>query len=97
MANKKKNFWYVLVLTNDGPVFVTGIKYVPHKYAEWQKDQKPLELDESVAKDLATGLMVNFYSAYPVCAPIELDNQPYFYDRGKFEWIWNDDQKQKDA
>lgn len=85
---KKKEYWYILVLTNDGPVFVTGT--AGHNEAQWNKDEKPLELNESCAKNIATGLMCNFYSAYPVCAPIELNCQPYFYDRGKFEWVWND-------
>ena len=94
---KQKEFWYILVITNDGPVFVTGVKYSPHKYAEWNKDEKPLELGKNAAKDVALGLMLNFTQAYPICAPIELTNQPYFYDKGRLEWIWNKDDKKDET
>ena len=86
---KKKNHWYVLVLTSDGPAFVTAVQYA-NKTAEWDKLEKPLEMSESVAKDLAFGLMCNFHTAYPVCAPIEMDNQPYRYNIGHFEWAMDE-------
>lgn len=89
MANKKKNYWYVLVLTNEGAKFVTKVEHHP-KVAHWDEKEKPLELSESMAKDLAFGLMANFYLAYPVCAPIELDQQPYRYKEGHFKWVWNE-------
>ena len=91
---KKKNFWYVLVLTNDGPKFVTKIEHVG-KMAHWNEDESPLELSESYAKDVALGLMMNFYIAYPVCATIELDKQPFYYDKGKFEWVWKEGKEPK--
>jgi len=85
MAGKKKNFWYVIVMTNNGPVFVTKINR-SDKTAEWHKDEKPLEMGESVAKDLAMGLMCNMTSAYAVYNFYELDHQPYLYNRGQFKW-----------
>ena len=75
---KKKNFWYVLVITNYGPVFVTKVNNT-NKTAEWNSLEKPLELDAFWAKDLALGLNLNFNLAYPVCYPIEIDTQPYNY------------------
>lgn len=87
--SKEKNYWYVLVLSNEGPVFLTSYISKP-KEAFWDKNEKPLELPESVAKSMAFGLMVNFTSAFPVCSPVELHNQQYFYDKGHFEWVWND-------
>ena len=85
--NNKEEHWYILVLTDEGPKFLT--KLLGHKDAEWDMLQPPLELSEIMAKEIAFGLMVNFYMAYPVCAPIELSSQPYFYSKGKFNWEWN--------
>ena len=84
---KKKNFWYVLVMTNDGPRFVTDVAYSPHKEAKWELDKKPLELSETSAKDISLGLLLNFYMALPVCSPIEMTEHPYRYACGHFEWI----------
>ena len=95
MAQKKKNYWYVLVLTNEGAKFVTKVEYHP-KVAHWNGLEKPLELSESTAKDLAFGLNANFYIAYPVCMPFKLDNQPYYYNLGKFEWKPNEEEKQEE-
>lgn len=85
MAGKKKNFWYVMVMTGTGPVFVTSVNHA-EKMAHWDKDKNPMELGEFTAKDLAMGLMCNMTSAYPVCAPIEIDHQPYLYSHGQFKW-----------
>lgn len=95
MGRKKTNYWYILVLTNEGPKFLTSIDY-KYKDAEWDMLKAPLELDEGQAKELAFGLMVNFHQAYPVCSPVELKNQPYFYDKGKFKWEWNENGKNND-
>lgn len=89
MANKKKNFWYVIVMTSTGPTFVTGINR-SEKTAQWNKDEKPLELGEYWAKDLAFGLQCNWNIAYAVCNGYELDSQPYRYNVGSFEWKMND-------
>lgn len=94
MATKKKSYWYVLVMSNSGPVFVTEIEYA-NKTAHWDMDKPPLELTQSSAEDLAFGLMCNFHTAYPVKAPIELE-QPYRYSLGKFEWKWNKDENEED-
>jgi len=85
-ATSKKNFWYVLVLTETGPVFVTHVEYSP-KVAYWNKQEKPYELGESRAKELAMGLCCNGTMAFPICHFYELDSQPYFYNRGHFEWV----------
>ena len=91
---KKKNFWYVLVLTNEGPKFVTKVNNL-NKTAEWDKLAKPLDFSEVYAKDLALGLMMNWFTAYPICAPIELDHQPYRYNEGHFEWVKNEEPKEE--
>lgn len=86
---KKQNYWYVLVMTNHGPVFVTKINY-SNKTAEWNKDEKPLEMDASRAKDLTLGLNLNLNSAFAVCQPFKIDAQPFRYELGEFEWKFNE-------
>ena len=89
MAGKKKNYWYVIVMTESGPTFVTKVNH-SDKTAEWHKDEKPLEMGESVAKDLAMGLKCNMTLAYSVCNPIEIDYQPYLYNKGQLKWEPNE-------
>ena len=94
----KKNWYYILVMTNDGPVFVTEI--LPNKYAKWDKLGKPLELRKERAEDIVLGLNLNFNLAFMVCSKFEIDNQPYMYNIGKFEWTKNkseDDNAQKET
>ena len=95
MAAKKKpcNYWYVLVMTDSGPTFVTSVEYAP-KVAHWNKLEKPLELGKYRAEDLALGLNLNLHTAFAVCSKFELDSQPYRYELGEFEWI---DKKDKDS
>lgn len=92
MANKKKNFWYVLVMTETGPAFVTNVDR-SDKTAWWHKDESPLELGEFFAKDLTLGLNCNGHSAYAVCHRIELDHQPYLYNIGHLEWVSDKESK----
>ena len=82
---KQTNWYYVLVLTNQGPVFVTKIG--EHKTAYWDKSEKPKEFSKSFAEDLTLGLNLNFHVAFMVCSKFELDSQPYRYNMGHFEWV----------
>lgn len=82
---KKKNYWYVMVMSDGGPVFVTKINY-GDRTAEWNKLEKPLEMDKDRAQDLALGLNLNFHTAYAVCQPFELVTQPYRYEEWEIEW-----------
>lgn len=91
---KKKNFWYVLVMANHGPVFVTKLNY-GNRTAEWNKLEKPLEMSMERAKDIAWGLMANFNVAFPVCSPIEMTTQPYYYEKGQFEWKEDNSHREK--
>ena len=90
----KKNHWYVLVMTDFGPVFVTEIDNATH-YAKWNAKESPLEMSMSVAEDLATGLTWNMTTAFVVKSPIERDTQPYRYALGEFEWKWDKDKKEE--
>ena len=81
----KKNYYYILMMTNDGPVFVTDIK--PNQYAEWSKDKPPKVFDKARAEDITMGLNLNFNMAFMVCSKWEIDHQPYLYNRGRFEWV----------
>ena len=91
MANKK-NFWYVLVLENDGPAFVTKVEY-SNKTAYWNKLEKPLEMSMESAKDLTLGLNLNFHVAFTVCMPFALEEQPCSYNLGHFEWVYNKEEE----
>ena len=84
MAAKKKHY-YVLVITDAGPKFVTKISY-GDKTAEWDYKEKPLEMNKSQAEDLALGLNLNFHQSYVVVMDWELDAQPYRYEKWKMEW-----------
>ena len=95
MATKKQNYWYVLVLTEGGPVFVTSYSLSP-KEAYWKKDEAPKELSADFAKDLALGLTWNGNVAFAVCSKFELDQQPYRYDMGQFEWKMNETENEED-
>ena len=82
---KKSNFWYVMVLTNKGPKFVTDI--LPRQMAEWDGNKIPMEFSsKEYAQGVATGLCLNFNLAYAVCQPFKIDHQPYMYDKGQFRW-----------
>ncbi len=88
---KQTSWHYILVLTNAGPTFVTKIG--EGKTAYWNKDEKPKEFSKSYAEDVAFGLTVNGYNAFHVSTKYELDNQPYRYDKGEFEWKWKEGEK----
>lgn len=97
MANKK-NHWYVLVMAQGGPTFVTKVDH-GNKTAHWNKDEPPLEMEMFWAKDLALGLMLNFTWALPVCMPIEMKDHMYDYTKGHFEWVKEspEDKKEKEG
>lgn len=84
MANKK-NFYYVLVFTENGPVYVTKVNN-SCRVAHWNKEEKPLSMCKTSAEDLAMGLNLNFSSAVVVWMPYEIEAQPYRYDAFEFEF-----------
>lgn len=73
----KKNYYYVLVCTNEGPVFVTGRK---NKVAFFDKNKRPEAMSKSVAEDVTEGLVFNGFTTYTVTTPCEITYQPYMYD-----------------
>lgn len=87
MANTTKNYWYVLVCTEQGAKFVTSTEY---HTAEWDATKPPMEMSKSFAQDVANGLCLNFHCAFAVCMNWEIDRQPYYYERGHFEWVNNE-------
>lgn len=86
---KKKNYHYVLVCTSEGPVFVTSLG--ENRYAHFDKKEKPFEISEYRANDVAFGLSANFYCAYHIKSEFEITSQPYRYDAGHFEWAWDNE------
>ena len=89
---KKKNYYYVMVLTEEGPKYVTSIG--DHHTAHWDMLEKPMEFSKEWAEDITRGLLLNFINAVMVVMPIEIDNQPFRYNKGKFEWKWNEEDKE---
>lgn len=80
---KKKKYHYVLVLTDNGPVFVTS---VDNRYAKWERSDKPMELGDNYASSLAVGLTVNGNIALHVVLGYELTNHIIDYKHGEFTW-----------
>lgn len=81
----KKNYWYVIVMTNHGAVFVTETNNW-ERTAKFEKDKKPMEMTKENAQYLAMGLTINGNPAFAVCNSWEVDYQPYNYEFGEFEW-----------
>lgn len=91
---KKTKWYYILVLTNDGPVFVTGIG--EGKTAYWNELEKPKDFSKEWAEDVAFGLTVNGYTAFAVTTRYKLDTQAYVYNKGHFKWRWNKEGEDND-
>lgn len=95
MATKKKNWYYVLVMSDEGPIFVTDVEYST-RYAHWNKLERPRAFDKSMAEDLTLGLNLNFHTAFTVCSKFELDTQPYRYSDWHIEWKENEKENEDD-
>lgn len=80
-----KAYWYVLVFTGHGPVYVTK-RDNGTKTAWWEAEKKPKSFAQSLAQDLALGLSLNGTNAVAVRSLWALDSQPYHYQNGGFEW-----------
>ena len=77
MATTKKNYYYVLVFTDEGPVYVTSTNNATQS-ARWEKDKDPIALSKSYAEDIVLGLNLNYFHAVLVSSKYEL-YQPYYY------------------
>lgn len=85
---KKTRFYYVLVFTATGPVFVTKDE---NKYAWWNKNEKPKAFgSREYAEECAMLLTANGNYAVAVTSTYELDNHPYRYECGEFEWKYKE-------
>ena len=82
---KKKEYWKVLVMTNNGAVFVTKTNNW-ERTAEWNKKEKPLDFTKADAQYLAMGLTMNGHLAFATCNTWDMDKQPYRYEEGNFYW-----------
>lgn len=74
-----KRCYYVLVFTNDGPLYVTDT--LPKHFAEWEKTKAPKKFSREWADDITTGLLWNGYSAVTIESRIEIEKQPYNYEK----------------
>ena len=81
----KKNYYYTLVFTDGGPVYVTGLG--EHHTAFWDCDKPPMELGKSLADDVSWGLRLNLFSAVTVVCSHEITGQPYNYADWDIEFV----------
>lgn len=82
----RKNYYYVLVLTSEGPKFVTSIP--ERNMAEYDMLKEPMLFSSrEFADDVSTGLTMNFITAYTIVSKYEISHQPYHYEFGTFEWV----------
>lgn len=89
---KPKNHYYVLVLTEEGPKFVTKLDHTT-RYAIYDKLEKPLEMSKGQAEDIALGLNLHLITAFPITVKWEITSQPYYYEKGHFEWVRDEENK----
>ena len=85
MAKKKEEFWYVIVMGNNGAVFVTEINNWD-RTARWDKDKSPKKMTKDDAQYLSMGLTLNGHTAFAIGNSWEIDRQPYNYENGNFYW-----------
>lgn len=85
MAKKKQEFWKVIVMANNGPVFVTKTNNW-ERTAEWNKKEKPMSFSKEDAQYLAWALSLNGHLAFATGDTWDIDNQPYNYNYGNFYW-----------
>ena len=84
MANTKKYHYYVMVFTNEGPKYVTGMG--DHHTAYWKTEDKPLEMSASWGEDVYRGLCLNFFNAILVKSLFEIESHPYRYEDYKISF-----------
>lgn len=77
---RKKKWYYVMVMTNKGPVYVTGTDNAT-KVAYWNCSEKPMAMTKDYAEQMALGLAVNGYNAVACWFLYEHEYQPYNYDK----------------
>ena len=81
-----KNYYYVLIFTDGGPVYVTSANNAT-SYARWDKNEVPRTFPKYYAEDIVFGLRCNGYCAVLVTVKDKLDYQPYRYESFDFKFI----------
>jgi maltose-binding protein MalE len=77
--SKKKFYYYVLVFTREGPMFVTGLDYQTRN-ATWDYKKQPYAFkDQQIADDIALGLNWNGNRAFCVSSSWEIKDHGYRY------------------
>lgn len=77
---KRKKFYYVLVFTNAGPVYVTKVDNT-NKVCYWNDADKPYEFgSEQIAVEHAWALGLNGTSCVAVVSHCEKETHPYNYE-----------------
>ena len=81
---KKKHFYYVLVFTGEGPVYVTSTDN-RKKVAHWKPEEPPKEFEKEDAAWIVVGLNLNGTSAQRIDSPFPITTHPYNYESYNFE------------
>lgn len=89
---KKKYYYYVLVFSENGAMYVTSIDST-NKYAHWDATKAPLELGASYAEDLVFGLNCNFINAVVVKSKMEIETQPFNYADFECKFVRREENK----
>ena len=93
--SKPKYQYYILVCTDYGPKFVTSIDW-GDKTCQWDKDKTPLAMSKAQCENITLGLCLNWNIAFSVFTDSGIISQPYQYEKGHFEWKWEDKDNQID-
>lgn len=90
--SRAKDNWYVIVMTQVGPKFVTHVNWRDN-IAEWNGEARPYRFDNKAdAQEIARGLTFNVSPAYAICQAWEITEQPFQYGAGKFMWVTGPEQ-----
>lgn len=88
---RNKFYYYVLVMTGEGPVFVTGID-IRTNMAYWDKMKEPYCFGTTAnardeAQRLVAGLNWNGNPSYVIQKVTEQTYQPFMYENGHFKFM----------
>ena len=77
--SRNKYSYYVLVFTDDGPVYVTGVR--GYNIAEWNKFENPKSFSKEYAQDIVKGLTWSGFNCQVVISEWDIAHQPYNYEK----------------
>ena len=82
---KSKYHYYVLVITNEGPKYVTEI--LENNWCKWNEEDAPYEMSASFAEDVYIGLCANLNYALLIKSRVKISHHPYRYEEFNLKFI----------